>query len=66
MRSIVLFVCLVIMGAAVLWPAVVYVPLEPMPGDVTINAPNVHLYLPLTTCISASVVLTLLFWYMRK
>lgn len=66
MRKALLLVCLVIMGAAILWPAVVMVPMDPMPGDVFINQPNFHMYIPLTTCISASVVLTLFFWYMRK
>jgi hypothetical protein len=54
------------MGGAVLWPALAMIPLDPMPGDVTINQPDFHIYIPLTTCISASVVLTLLFWYLRK
>ena len=66
MRQAILFVCLIIMGGAVLWPALVMIPLDPMPGDVTINQPDLHIYIPLTTCISASVVLTLLFWYLRK
>jgi hypothetical protein len=66
MKQVILFVCLVLMGAAVLWPAIAYVPLDPMAGDIQINGPNMHFYMPLTACISASVVLTLFFWYMRK
>ncbi|HEY1709258.1 MAG TPA: DUF2905 family protein [Rhizomicrobium sp.] len=66
MRVAILCVCIVIMGAAVLWPVIAYLPVDPMPGDFHINANTIHLYVPLTTCISASVVLTLFFWYMRK
>jgi hypothetical protein len=66
MRQAILLTCLIIMGGAVLWPALAMIPLDPMPGDVTINQPDFHIYIPLTTCISASVVLTLLFWYLRK
>ncbi len=66
MRNLILLACLIIMGAAVLWPVVAYLPVGPLPGDVFIAQPNFRLYIPLTTTISASVVLTLLFWYMRK
>jgi len=66
MRKAILLACLVIMGAAVLWPAIAFIPVDPMPGDIAIRQDNLHLYIPLTTCISASVVLTLFFWYMRK
>jgi len=54
------------MGAAVLWPVVIFLPLNPMPGDMTIVEPTLRLYVPATTCMSASVVLTLLFWYMKR
>ena len=66
MRNLILLASIVVMGAGVLWPAVAYIPIQPMPGDVMINQPDLHIYIPLTTCISASVVLTLLFWYLRK
>ena len=65
-RNLLLLSCLVVMGAAVLWPVVIFLPLNPMPGDMTIVEPTLRLYVPATTCMSASVVLTLLFWYMKR
>jgi hypothetical protein len=66
MRNAILIVSLIIMGATVLWPVIAMLPIGPMPADFTIMAPTFRLYVPLTTTISASVVLTLFFWYMRR
>jgi hypothetical protein len=65
-RNLILVICLVIMGATVLWPVFAMLPIGPGPADITIMMPSFRLYIPLTTTISASVVLTLFFWYMRK
>jgi hypothetical protein len=41
-------------------------PLGRLPGDVTWRRGNATFYFPLTTCIVASVVLTLLMWLFRR
>jgi hypothetical protein len=37
-----------------------------LPGDIGIEGPGVHIYTPIVTCLMISVVLTLLFWVLRK
>jgi membrane protein implicated in regulation of membrane protease activity len=37
-----------------------------LPGDIRVERPNFHFYFPLTTCLLASVVLTVLFWLVRR
>lgn len=37
-----------------------------LPGDITIRRENVTVYIPLATCLLVSLVLSLLFWLMRK
>ena len=37
-----------------------------LPGDIEIKRQNFQFYFPVTTCLFVSVVLTLLFWLMRR
>jgi hypothetical protein len=42
------------------------VPIGRLPGDISYRRGNVSFYLPLTTSILASVVLTLVFWLLNR
>ena len=42
------------------------VPIGRLPGDISYRRGNFSFYFPLTTSILASVLLTLLFWALRK
>jgi hypothetical protein len=37
-----------------------------LPGDIDIKRENFRFYFPLTTCLFVSLVVTLLFWLVRK
>lgn len=37
-----------------------------LPGDIAIKKDNFHFYFPLTTCIIISIVVSLLFYLLRK
>jgi hypothetical protein len=41
-------------------------PLGHLPGDIRIDRPNFRFYFPLTTCLLASAVLTLILWLLRR
>jgi hypothetical protein len=41
-------------------------PLGRLPGDVRIERPGLRVYLPITTCLIASLVLSGLFWLFSK
>jgi hypothetical protein len=42
------------------------VPIGRLPGDFSYRRGNVSVYLPLTTSILASIVLTLIFWFFNR
>ncbi len=37
-----------------------------LPGDIIVRKKNFTFYFPITTCIIISIILTLLFWILRK
>lgn len=57
---------LVLLVAGLLWPFLGKLGLGRLPGDIVIRRENFELYLPITTSILISVVLSLLFWLFRR
>ena len=37
-----------------------------LPGDIVIERRNFNFYFPITTCISVSIILSLIFWLLGK
>ncbi len=61
-----IFIGIVVAGALVLSPMIAYLEIAPLPGDLTFNWQNHHIFLPFTQSLIASVVLGLLFLWARK
>jgi hypothetical protein len=57
-------VVLLLVGLA--WPWLMRLGLGRLPGDIRIERDGFTFFLPLTTSIVVSVLLTLLFWLLRK
>jgi hypothetical protein len=57
-------VVLVVVG--LLWPYLGKIGLGRLPGDIVIEREGFQLYLPITTCVLISAVLTLGIWLLRK
>ena len=62
---------LIIIGAAIivlglLWPWVVKLPLGRLPGDIIIEKPNLKIFIPITTMIVVSVIISVVLWILRK
>ena len=57
-------VVLVVLG--LLWPLLGKLGLGRLPGDIVIEREGVRLYLPVTTCVLVSLVLSLLLWLLRR
>lgn len=55
---------LVVAGLA--WPWLRRLPLFHLPGDVVIDRPGFRLFLPFTTMLIVSLVLSLILWLMRR
>jgi hypothetical protein len=64
-RSLILLgVGLVVLG--LLWPWLARWGLGRLPGDIVIERDGFRLYIPITTSIIVSVVLSLIIWLIRK
>jgi hypothetical protein len=49
-----------------LWPWLGRLPLGRLPGDIVVERENFRLYLPITSMLLASGLLSLIFWLLRK
>ena len=62
---------LIIIGALLLlagifWPLVARLGLGRLPGDIRVESENGVFYFPIVTCIVISIVLSLVFWLLRR
>jgi len=57
---------ILIIAVGVFWPWVVKIPFFRLPGDIVVNKPHLRVYVPITTMVALSVVVSLLFWIIRK
>ncbi len=64
-KVIIIFGALLIL-VGLLWPYISKIPLFRLPGDIVIDKPNFKVFIPITSMILLSVILTLLFWLVRK
>jgi hypothetical protein len=56
----------VLVAVGLLWPYLGKIGLGRLPGDIVIEREGFQLYLPITTCVLISAVLTLGIWLLRK
>ena len=66
MQKILIVLGLLLVVAGLLWPWLGSLPLGRLPGDIVIERENFRFYLPITTMVIASVLLSLLFWLFRN
>lgn len=52
--------------AGLLWPLIGRLGLGRLPGDIVVERDNFRLYLPITSAILVSIVLSLLLWLLRR
>lgn len=57
---------LAFVAAGIFWPWLGRIGLGHLPGDIVIQRLHFRFYFPWVTCLLISVVLTLLFWLLRK
>jgi len=62
---------LIIVGAGLLltgllWPWLSRFGLGRLPGDIRIETENGFFYLPITSCVIVSIVLSLVLWFFRR
>jgi hypothetical protein len=65
-QRILIIVGLLIVLAGVLWPWISRLPIGRLPGDIIVDRPGLKLFAPFTSMVILSIVLSLIFWLLRK
>ena len=66
MQKILIWIGAIFLGAGLLWPWLGRLPFGRLPGDIIIDKPNFKVYIPITTMIIISVILSILARFFRK
>ena len=65
-RKLLIVLGALLLAAGLAWPWISRLGLGRLPGDIAIQRPGFSFYFPVVTCLVISVVLSLLFWLLRK
>ena len=52
--------------AGILWPWLIKMPFGRLPGDIIISKPGMKVYIPVTTMILVSIIVSAILWWFRK
>ena len=55
-----------ILAIGLLWPWLGKLPLGRLPGDIVIDRPQLKIYIPVTTMILVSLVVSFILWLLKK
>ena len=66
MRGMLIILGALLLAAGLVWPWLVKLPLGRLPGDIVIDRPNLKVYIPITTMIVVSLLISLLLRIFRK
>lgn len=61
---IIIGIAVIIIGIA--WPWLARLPIGRLPGDIIIDRPGMKIYIPVTTMVLVSVILSVVMWILRK
>ena len=66
MNKTLIAIGIVIAIIGVFWPWIARLPVGRLPGDIIIDRPGLKVYIPVTTMIVISVVISVVLWILRK
>jgi len=66
MQKTLIIIGAVLLITGLLWPWIGRIPLGRLPGDIVINRPNIKIYVPITTMIILSLLISLIMKLFRK
>lgn len=66
MQKALLVVGIVIIVIALVWPLLAKLPFGKLPGDISFSRPGFQFFMPITTMIIVSIVLSLVLWFFRR
>jgi hypothetical protein len=66
MQRALIVIGLLVLAAGLLWPWLSRLGLGRLPGDIVVERQGGAFYFPIVTCLVISVVLSVVFWFLRK
>jgi uncharacterized protein HemY len=66
MQRLLLIAGALLLLAGILWPWVSGIPFGKLPGDLLIERPGFKLYVPITTMLIVSIVVSAILWLLRR
>ena len=66
MQKTLIYIGIAIILIGLFWPWLSKLPIGRLPGDIIINKPNIKVYIPITTMIIISIIISLILWIFRK
>ena len=66
MRGLLITLGLLLLLTGILWPWLAKLPLGRLPGDIVIERESFRLYIPITTALLLSLVLSLVVWLVSR
>jgi len=66
MQKVLIGIGVIFMAVGLLWPWFGKLPIGRLPGDIIIDRPNLKIYIPITTMIIVSIVISLLSRFFKK
>ena len=61
-----IYLGIVVLGALAFSQAIALMDLDPLPGDILYTSGNLHIHIPVIYSLATSVVVALLFWFLRR
>ena len=65
MQRALIVIGILILAAGLLWPWLSQLPVGRLPGDIIVDRPGFKLYVPITTMLLVSALITLILWIFR-
>ncbi|MBC2735238.1 MAG: DUF2905 domain-containing protein [Desulfobacteraceae bacterium] len=66
MQKTLILLGIAILAVGLLWPWLGKLPIGRLPGDIIIDRPHLKLYIPITTMIVVSLVVSFILWLIKK
>lgn len=66
MQKSLIILGVVILAVGLLWPWLSKLPLGRLPGDIIIDRPHLKVYIPVTTMVLVSLVVSIILWLWKK
>jgi len=66
MQRLLIVIGLVVALIGLAWPWISKLPIGRLPGDIVVDRPGLKVFVPITTMILLSLIVSLLLWLFRK